>query len=77
MVVGVLVASVMTRWRFGRASYARWLVLALAPVPAYVHALAWQSAFSRPAIRRGLAWAAGNLIDAVRGYLRIIERYRC
>ncbi len=43
MAIGTLVATVLTRWRTGSASYARWLVLALAPVPAYVHALAWSS----------------------------------
>lgn len=41
MVLGVLVASVLTRWRTGPGAYLRWLVVVLAPVPAYVHALAW------------------------------------
>jgi iron(III) transport system permease protein len=44
MVAGVLVASVLTRWRTGRRSTLRWGLLVLAPVPLYVHALAWSSA---------------------------------
>jgi iron(III) transport system permease protein len=42
--VGTLVATALWRYRRGRAAQLRWLVLVLAPVPAYVHALAWSSA---------------------------------
>jgi iron(III) transport system permease protein len=43
MGVGLLAATVLWRWRSGPLAHARWLVLALAPVPPYVHALAWSS----------------------------------
>ena len=43
MVLGVLAASVLWRWRSGALGCLRWLVL-LAPVPPYIHALAWSSA---------------------------------
>ncbi len=43
MALGVLLATVFSRWRVGPKAYLRWLVLALAPVPAYVHALAWST----------------------------------
>ena len=44
MTVGILVGTVLWRWRSGPWSSLRWLLLALAPVPPYVHALAWSSA---------------------------------
>ncbi|MFQ5460911.1 MAG: hypothetical protein ACE5EL_08965, partial [Anaerolineae bacterium] len=45
-VVGMTVAAALWRRR-GTAGHLRWLVLALAPVPAYVHALAWSEAAAR------------------------------
>ncbi len=47
LALGILVATVLTRWRTGRRSVLRWLPLLLAPVPAYVHALAWTAAAYR------------------------------
>jgi len=47
MLVGTLVAVALWRWRGGRWASLRWLVLVLAPVPAYVHALAWSSSLAR------------------------------
>lgn len=44
---GLLIATVLTRWRNGRPSLLRWLLLLLAPVPPYVHALAWTLAAYR------------------------------
>ena len=35
---------VLWRWQTGRKAWLRWLLLALAPVPPYVHALAWSAA---------------------------------
>lgn len=43
LVLGILVASVLWQWRTGPGSYLRWFVLALAPMPPYVHALAWST----------------------------------
>jgi iron(III) transport system permease protein len=44
LVLGVLIATVLGRWRTGRLGTLRWLLLGLAAVPAYVHALAWTTA---------------------------------
>ncbi|MFC2000065.1 ABC transporter permease [Chloroflexota bacterium] len=44
MILGVLAASILWRWHSGLGSRLRWLVLVLAPIPPYVHALAWSSA---------------------------------
>lgn len=50
--LGTLLATLLWRWRQGRMGAARWVVLALAAVPAYVHALAWTRAVG--------AWNAGG-----------------
>jgi iron(III) transport system permease protein len=42
-VLGSLLATVFWRFHTGRLGRLRWLVLALAPLPAYVHALAWMA----------------------------------
>lgn len=47
VVLGVLVASVLWRWRSGPRLFLRWLLLALAPLPPYVHALAWTTCADR------------------------------
>ena len=43
LALGILAASVLWRW----PARLRWLLLALAPIPPYVHALAWSSIASR------------------------------
>jgi len=43
IVLGTLVGIVLWRWDTGLGSYLRWLVLVLAPIPPYIHALAWSS----------------------------------
>ncbi len=45
--VGWLAASRLWLWKEGLAAHWRWLVLALAPLPLYVHALAWSSTANR------------------------------
>ena len=47
VVVGTLVATVLVPLRSHRLGLLRWLVLVLAPVPPYVHALAWSTAGTR------------------------------
>lgn len=44
LVLGFLAAGVLWRWQTGRKAWLRWLLLALAPLPPYVHALAWSAA---------------------------------
>jgi len=44
IILGTLGASIMWRWDTGWRSYLRWLVVVLAPIPPYIHALAWTSA---------------------------------
>ena len=43
MILGTLIASVLWRYRTGTGSRLRWLPLILAPIPPYIHALAWTS----------------------------------
>ncbi len=43
MIIGIVVGSVLWQWRNGYKSYLRWLLLLMAPIPPYVHALAWTS----------------------------------
>lgn len=43
MVLGTLAGLVLWRWDTGWRAYLRWLILVLAPVPPYIHALAWMS----------------------------------
>lgn len=57
IVLGILVGSILWRWHSGLGSYLRWLVLVLAPVPPYVHALAWSSCINTVnSTLRGLGW---------------------
>ncbi len=41
MSLGLLIATVLWGWRSGWRSYVRWILLALVPLPAYLHALGW------------------------------------
>ena len=43
VVLGTLGGLILWRWDTGWRSYARWLVILLAPIPPYIHALAWNS----------------------------------
>jgi iron(III) transport system permease protein len=56
-VLGFLAATVLWHTRFRRL---RWLLLALAPLPPYVHALAWTTAWARWASWTGDAVAPGG-----------------
>jgi iron(III) transport system permease protein len=64
-VVGVLVALVLWRRRSGRLGAARWGLVALAVVPAYVHALAWSDALAALA---GLAAGPGTTVWMASGW---------
>ncbi len=46
IVVGALAGGVLWRWDTGTLSHLRWLVLALIPVPPYIHALSWMTAIN-------------------------------
>lgn len=46
MILGVMIAGVLWRWQAGRKQSLRWLLLVFAPVPPYVHALAWSASIS-------------------------------
>jgi iron(III) transport system permease protein len=46
VVLGSLGGIVLWRWETGWRSYLRWLVLVLAPIPPYIHALAWTSSIN-------------------------------
>lgn len=52
--LGIVAATVLWRWRARGSTLLRWFVLALAPVPPYVHALAWSgaAAFANGWLRR-------------------------
>ncbi len=54
MAVGLMVATVLWKWQRGLGAYARWFLLILAPLPPYVHALAWSSTVS--VLRAHLQW---------------------
>lgn len=43
MALGILVALQLWRWRAGRRTRLRWLFLVLAPIPPFVHAMAWSA----------------------------------
>ena len=43
VIIGVLGGSVLWRWDTGWRGYLRWLIIVLAPIPPYIHALAWTS----------------------------------
>jgi iron(III) transport system permease protein len=44
VILGTLGGIILWRWDTGWRSYLRWLVVILAPIPPYIHALAWTSA---------------------------------
>ena len=44
LVLGTLGSSILWQWDAGWRSYLRWLVIVLAPLPPYIHALVWTSA---------------------------------
>jgi iron(III) transport system permease protein len=43
MLLGILAGTVLWRWHSGIGAQLKWLVLVLAPVPPYIHALAWNT----------------------------------
>jgi iron(III) transport system permease protein len=43
VVLGILGGSLLWRWDAGWRGYLRWLIIVLAPIPPYIHALAWTS----------------------------------
>jgi iron(III) transport system permease protein len=43
VLLGVLAGTVLWRWHSGIGAKLKWLVLVLAPVPPYIHALAWST----------------------------------
>jgi iron(III) transport system permease protein len=46
VLVGLLAGSVLWRWDTGLKSRLRWMFLAFVPVPPYIHALSWMTAFN-------------------------------
>ena len=44
MLLGILGGSILWRWDTGWRAYLRWVIIVLAPIPPYIHALAWTSA---------------------------------
>lgn len=46
MILGIMIASVLWRWQTGRKHSLRWFLLVFAPIPPYVHALAWSTSVS-------------------------------
>ncbi|MBW6517920.1 MAG: iron ABC transporter permease [ANME-2 cluster archaeon] len=46
IILGVMIASVLWRWQSGRKHSLRWFLLVFAPIPPYVHALAWSTSMS-------------------------------
>ena len=44
MLLGILGGSILWRWDTGWRAYMRWVIIVLAPIPPYIHALAWTSA---------------------------------
>ncbi|HCU34931.1 MAG TPA: iron ABC transporter permease [Armatimonadetes bacterium] len=58
LLVGLAVATVLWGWRRAPWSHLRWLAVVLAPVPPYIHGMAWMHAsavLSRLLAARGLA----------------------
>lgn len=45
LILGLLVALFMWRWRRGPLSIFRWFLLVLVPIPPYLHALGWSAFF--------------------------------
>ncbi|MDW7775180.1 MAG: hypothetical protein SCH39_02450 [Methanosarcinales archaeon] len=46
MILGLMIASILWRWQTGRKHSLRWFLLVFAPIPPYVHALAWSTSVS-------------------------------
>ncbi len=55
VVVGALAGSVLWKWDTGLKSRLRWLFLAFIPVPPYIHALSWMTAFNWVNVGLGVA----------------------
>jgi iron(III) transport system permease protein len=43
ILLSIFAATALWRWRRGPASYLRWFLFVLAPIPPYLHALGWSS----------------------------------
>ena len=43
ILLGIVTSLYLSRWRPGLASYLRWFIFALAPIPPFIHAMAWSS----------------------------------
>ncbi|MGE5403538.1 MAG: hypothetical protein ACM3PP_01225, partial [Candidatus Saccharibacteria bacterium] len=56
MMIGVIVASRFQNWRTGLHSYFKWLILAMALVPPFIHASAWTTLFYKLSIATGLSY---------------------
>lgn len=74
LLVGIAIATVLWGWRRPPWAHLRWLAVVLAPVPPYIHGMAWMhasAAFSRLLAARGLtplpfrgwgaAWFVGTM----------------
>jgi iron(III) transport system permease protein len=60
--LGILAGSLMWRWQTGGRAYLRWFILVLAPVPPYLHALAWSQAIdSLNNLLRSQGWTTISL----------------
>jgi len=46
VIVGALAGSILWNWNTGALSRLRWMFLAFVPVPPYIHALSWMTAFN-------------------------------
>ena len=46
MILGIMTASILWGWQTGKKHSLRWFLLVLAPIPPYVHALAWSASVS-------------------------------
>lgn len=46
MILGIMTASILWCWPTGRKHSLRWFLLVLAPIPPYLHALAWSASVS-------------------------------
>ena len=60
--VGALAGSVLWEWGSGPLSRARWLPLALAPLPPYIHALGWMTALDLLGVP-AVGWAPTFLVE--------------
>ncbi|MGE5416052.1 MAG: ABC transporter permease [Acidobacteriota bacterium] len=56
MVIGVILASQVQRWHRGFLSYVKWMILAMALVPPFIHASAWTTLFYKLSTSAGLSY---------------------